>query len=656
MKYKSVVGILTYVAYPTELAAHYLELENGEFLTIKFAGGYTQSLEVEDALTRKISLTVSEVEIDGFHVVPVVDKFFTILRNNDMLLMANAAKVKKHIGVFRQVPVGTTDESKAKSMTYVARHVKTIQDYYRRYGGHVWDVEVRGYVMEGEANAHPPYYAKSDTDNYMATHDMEGFEPNYFHIWGGTSGGYCGQGNLPGNRSVTYMNSACGTKTMIHELGHNFGLHHASTFRAGNPDAEPPTADKIVEYGDTSSIMGMGSSVVGINSVDAVRLGLEEDREVKVVTETQQVFVAPFELSERDLRENEYANVRIEKGTTPYHVTLRKVKGAHYGNNRRSEDTLYVYEYARDKHSILILGTMKVGSSKTLPNGAVVKYLEYADETARVNIIYNSSDVTPQDIPMLTGFQVPMGTVTVEPKHSGSWFNRDNNGEGFDIHVKEDRTVLYWYTYNHKQTSRRFYYAVCPTTETGPIEFDILTTEDGTWEDPTLAESITVGKGELFFYDGNNGVFSYDLNDLGRGSIELVPVALSTDHPSNGSYYQPSRSGEGFTIQFYDHLNLCVAYWYSYGPTVRGSYGGYSGNMKQRWYACVGAKNADGTYTLDVSEALDNVWMGLRDEPGVNSVGSATVTIVDDNNIKFDYGINADRVSGTGTYNLTKLF
>ena len=41
-----------------------------------------------------------------------------------------------------------------------------------------------------------------------------------------------------------------------------------------------------------------------------------------------------------------------------------------------------------------------------------------------------------------------MGGVELSEKHSGAWYNARYNGQGIDLHVKDGRMALYWYTYN----------------------------------------------------------------------------------------------------------------------------------------------------------------------------------------------------------------
>lgn len=551
--------------------------------------------------------------------------------------------IKKHIGLFRQMPLNTSDESIAKQLIRTKKDAADIQYFYRYYTRHIWDVRCEGYVMRGEENTHPPIYAQNDIRKYIAEHDMKGFEPNYFQVHGGYSSGYCGQGNRPGNRCVTYLTFGCGPKTKVHEPGHNFNLHHASTLSGSD----------LKEYGDTTSIMGSGTRVAGFNSVDMLNLDLPSDREIKRVTKTEQILICPIEMPKHGMHENEYQHIIIGSGREPYNLSLRKGKGVEYPCGERYEDKLYVHQDKKDEHSIRILGDIRPGGSKQIKSSIKVTYHEYKNETARVSIIFGD-DPLPADIPMPEGFPKNIPSVVLEPKHSGAWFDPERNGQGFDIHIKEDRMVFYWYTFNYKQNSRRFYTATCSVGE-GLEEFDIYTTEDGTWIDPTLHTTKKVGRGQLYFFDDTHGVFNFDTEEHGRGSVEIVPVALATDNLNNGSYYQKSRNGEGFTIQFFD--DICVVYWYSYGPKMFGSaYGNYTGNMTQRWYVCSGTKDSEGTYNLTVYEPIDGRWMKLQEDSNVHKVGSVKLIVIDNNNIKFNYDIDADRLSGIGSFDLKKLF
>jgi len=555
--------------------------------------------------------------------------------------------IKKHIGIFRQVPIDTSDEAVAKHLASTQKNAKIVQDYYRHYAGHVWDVQVRGYVMRGEDNPHPPGYAKSDTNKYVIEHPEEfediGWMPNYWHIHGGWSESYCGLGNLGGNRSVTFLHYACGVKTMMHEIGHNLGMHHASTW----------DGEELVEYGDGSSIMGSQPGLRGLSSPHKILLGLETDREVYKVRESREILLCPLGLPEHGMHDNEYQNIIFDENyKSPRHLSLRKVKGGRYASGLAPEDYIYIQELTHNGHSTRHIPDFRVGSTKSL-GGYTVKYVEYKNETARLSIT-KSGEEAPEAIEIPKGFPTKVPGTSTLPEHSGSWYNSRYVGQGFDIHIKEDLLVFYWYTFNEEDNSRRFYTASGVPGE----EFDIYTTNNGTWEDPTKHEKIKVGIGEIYFFDKEHGVFNYMMEEFGRGSISMTPVTLSSNNVNNGSYFQPSRDGEGFTVQFFDHLDVCVAYWFSYGPKEPYSFGAKDWIQKQRWYVCSGTKNLDGTYNMKVYEVLDGRWMWLREQEDLNAtdVGDAIMTVVDDDHLKFDFSINAHRVSGAGSYDLQKLF
>jgi hypothetical protein len=296
------------------------------------------------------------------------------------------------------------------------------------------------------------------------------------------------------------------------------------------------------------------------------------------------------------------------------------------------------------------LPDMQPGDTKKLIDGTMIEYLEYANETARVNIYYNKNDPRPEDIPMPEGFPSVMSTAPPSSKYNGLWWNKDFDGEGFDIHIDDDAAVVYWFTYNQENTARRFYIGNCPL-DGNTLDFDIFTTENGTWGNPNQHESVLAGKGQLYFLDAEHAIFNYNTEEHGRGSVELTPLVMSPNHPSNGVYYQPSRNGEGVSIQFFSHLKSCVMYLYSYGPKKNNK-----PNTEQRWYACHGTDNEDGTYDIKLYEAVDNTWMGFRDAPNVNPVGTGKLTAISPNALDFEYNIAADGVNGSVGLSLKRLF
>ena len=148
-------------------------------------------------------------------------------------------------------------------------------------------------------------------------------------------------------------------------------------------------------------------------------------------------------------------------------------------------------------------------------------------------------------------------------QQAGLWYDPDFNGQGFDVNVRNGKLSVVWYTFNHRNDMRRFYIGTCDLAEAAS-GFDLFTTDDGAFDDPTAAQAILAGQAQLYFTDDTNAVFNFNMLEHGRGSVNIVSLAASND-PSSGLWFQVSREKEGFGIKFFGHLNSCMAYWYTYG-------------------------------------------------------------------------------------------
>ena len=65
-----------------------------------------------------------------------------------------------------------------------------------------------------------------------------------------------GRGTLSDNPSITWVGSYINLKTIYHELGHNFNLHHASSLSCNNKSIDAYDNCYFSEYGDSLDIMG----------------------------------------------------------------------------------------------------------------------------------------------------------------------------------------------------------------------------------------------------------------------------------------------------------------------------------------------------------------------------------------------------------------
>ncbi|CAE6938505.1 Gametolysin peptidase M11 [Vibrio sp. B1FIG11] len=86
-----------------------------------------------------------------------------------------------------------------------------------------------------------------------------------------SSCGWTGKGTVGGNPSKAYANGSLTLRTVGHELGHNFGLHHAKDLDCGSDIIGERCAS--AEYGDALDIMGMSGITGHFNAFSKELLG-----------------------------------------------------------------------------------------------------------------------------------------------------------------------------------------------------------------------------------------------------------------------------------------------------------------------------------------------------------------------------------------------
>lgn len=546
---------------------------------------------------------------------------------------------RKHNGIFIQIPPNSPPEAIEKAQYKADSTARQVDVFWRTYSRGFWDVDTRAYVIQGIESCFPPAYARNDIAKFINSTDMGNFEPDYFHVLGGVSSGYCGQGDLNGNRSVTYQNAGCGAKSTIHELGHNYGLHHSSTLK---PDTQAP-----VEYGDGTSVMGMTQAITGLCSPQLVELGLASERSIKTLTVSAQVILAPIEIPDINLRENEYQHVILGD----IHLSIRQFKAPQYPSGQNEPDILYVHSRTSDHHAIRHLADLRPGDSREVDTGVVVNFLEYKNETALIEVVV--AGYKPREKLTLPTGLAPNAGRDISAEHSGSWFDPLNKGQGLNLHIKNGRLMLYWYTFGVGDFARRFFFGVCDDINDGHAEFKMFSTEDGTWADPTLHKSVDAGTARLYFTGDYSGHFMFDTPDYGRGSFPIRQLTWAQGGFS-GAWYQKDRNGEGASIDYtlVDGKDFATVYWFTYGPKV----GNARGNQKQRWFTASGFKQSDGTYNLKVYQIANGLFMSLW-EVNNEQIGTATLTVVSDTQLDFEFDINAaNGQSGKGVYHWVPLF
>jgi Gametolysin peptidase M11 len=110
---------------------------------------------------------------------------------------------------------------------------------------------------------YPQWSSSADQAASLAGVNLAGYDNIVYAFATSTSCGWSGLANMPGKYSWLNGQMAMNLRTMAHELGHNFGTHHASALtcaEGGIPvTLASPSNCTLGEYGDPYSIMG-GSS------------------------------------------------------------------------------------------------------------------------------------------------------------------------------------------------------------------------------------------------------------------------------------------------------------------------------------------------------------------------------------------------------------
>ncbi|NBB93898.1 MAG: hypothetical protein GVY32_12110 [Gammaproteobacteria bacterium] len=115
------------------------------------------------------------------------------------------------------------------------------------------------------------------------------------------------------------------------------------------------------------------------------------------------------------------------------------------------------------------------------------------------------------------------------PDHSGSWFDENNGGVGFNIEISNDASgngplaIVYWYNF---ADGKQFWLTGQAAFDWGASEVtvDLYSAESGSFLNAE-SEFEIIGTLTLEFEDCNSGTFAYDLTDYGSGSIAVTRLS-----------------------------------------------------------------------------------------------------------------------------------
>lgn len=286
----------------------------------------------------------------------------------------------KTLGLFVIRRPSDSAATKARVLRDTQAWAAPIQNFYTAVSYPYWNVDVRVFprALSSSESTLPHIYGQETIEAALQSGDFEGFDPNYLGAVGGWNQGFGGHGQVGGNRFVVY--DGYGEIVARHEWGHNLGRAHANTLLDG----------RIAHYGDNTAVMGgYPGRGYGFNAVGRWWLGLETDREVIELTESAIINLAPIELLDFGLRDDEHCVARFKIRGIWYFLSTRKC-----ANDDRSKghplalpavyrDKLFLHKFDRD--SIRILPDLVEGGSHTIEN-VTVEYIKYAPERATVEV------------------------------------------------------------------------------------------------------------------------------------------------------------------------------------------------------------------------------------------------------------------------------
>lgn len=259
-----------------------------------------------------------------------------------------------------------------------------------------------------------------------------------------------------------------------------------------------------------------------------------------------------------------------------------------------------------------------------------------------------------------------VGAVTIGSGFSAMWFDPARNGEGLQLEILDaDSAPVEWFTYN-EQGGQRWFQGVGQIvhgTSGDSIEFPQLYVTSGGLFGPAFNPSevqIEVeGDATLSFSDCNTGTFHYD--DFGQS--QTLPIQRLTQTmgagctPINGvpgqpvmayagqsgSWFDVSRSGEGFELQWLTN-NQAMVVWYTYDT---------SGN--QVWLLGVGAEQ-DGAIVFEQMARTSGPHFGTAYNPATYQAEDwGTLTLQLDCNQGTAHYASSQTGFGSGELTLSRL-
>lgn len=250
--------------------------------------------------------------------------------------------------------------------------------------------------------------------------------------------------------------------------------------------------------------------------------------------------------------------------------------------------------------------------------------------------------------------------VAVDARFSALWYPTGRSGEGWTLEILDaDTALLYWFTYDEDGGQR--WMTALGDIQGDRIDFpELVVTSGGRFGpafDPDEVVREVVGDAVMSFQDCDRGTFDY----RAFGQAQTLPIERLTTTwqlecappgdpaaPDYGgqsaSWYDPTHSGEGYTLQWLTPGEVAVVTWFS-----------YDGDGRQYWMLGTG-RRYDGAIVFADMHATRGARFGSGfDEDDVERFAWGELSL----------GIDCDAGTaqyqsplpafGTGTLNLVRL-
>jgi hypothetical protein len=172
--------------------------------------------------------------------------------------------------------------------------------------------------------------------------------------------------------------------------------------------------------------------------------------------------------------------------------------------------------------------------------------------------------------------------LAIDARYSAHWFAPERSGEGWMLEILSPQAaLLYWFTYDEQGNQR--WLTALGAIDGQRIEFpELALTTGGRFGaafDPAAIQRTAVGTAWLQFVDCNAGQLGYTafgqtlvVNVVRLTATASVPcgpappaTGLEARAGQGGSWFDPDRSGEGWSMQWMDNGQMLMI-WYTFDP------------------------------------------------------------------------------------------